>query len=1052
VTATNEGTNAATSAKTDSVGAYIISYLQPGIYDVQTTAEGFGTYKRTAVHVEVGLATTMDVRLGLAGQEQSVTVTSEAPIVNTEQSVFGTDINQTAINNLPINTRRWSYFAITSPGAVPDGTFGDVAFRGMGYMFDNNTVDGAANTQGFFAEEVGRTRMAYSTSMESVQEFQVTTSNYSAEYGRAVGGVINAVTKSGTNSLHGDVHYFLRDSTIGGAYTPFATAAVLQSNGTYVTEPIKPLDIRNQFGGDAGGPILKNKLFWYFDFDDQRHDFPVANIPLNPANFFTPITVVAPASCANAKLIGGSSGAPKIPTGEILACRGFTQAQVTAAVGFLTSTTGTSPRTGDQTIFFPKLDWKLNASNTISGSYNRVRWKSPFGVQTNATVDRGIDSNGNDFVKDDRAIGNWSYVVNSSATNNLRFIFSRDFEFETPTPSLPGEPVSAVGLAPQADINACGYGSTGTTLACTFDIGTPYYLNRADYPDEKRVQVADTFTLSKGRHLLKFGLDITRTSDLLNAYVSGDQYGEYAYNEIGDYLSDYMAAVNKLPNACVSSTGAAIPCYDDYLQTFGPLQFTVPTLETGLFVQDDWHILPRVTLNLGLRWDHEGLPSPVLPNPALPQTTVFPSDKKDFGPRFGIAWDVTGQGTTVVRGGYGLYFGRISNEQIYDAMTQTGNAGSQLSPTIFATLSSGAPVAGVPTYPNILTTYAASVGQANILFFPSDMRLPAAEEFDAVLEHQLWRNTAVSVSYIGSVGRFLPVGLDTNLNHPGSINYTISGGPLSGETVTEPLFTGARPTPAYNQIVKYCTCGISHYNAMVFQFNRRMTDGLQFNLSYTYAADTDDVAAATGGSGGEATSPNVSSDGPVNPFNLAAENGTSNLEVKNRFVGTAVWQPAYFERASNFVSHALLSDWVLSVTEIAETGLPYIETISGNEPSGLVPTPTLSSGGPTGGKTSTRAFFVPKNSNFLPPTVNTDLRLGRIFHLHEGWQGEFSFESFNLLNHVNYNTATGAAYSTGGTATAPTLVYSSSFGNLTAANNGVFLTARQLQFGAKISF
>ncbi len=183
------------------------------------------------------------------------------------------------MTDLPVNTRRWSNFAILTPGAVPDGTFGDLAFRGMGYLFDNNTVDGAANTQGFFAEEVGRTRMAYSTSLESVQEYQVTTSNYSAEYADAVGGVINAVTKSGTNTLHGDAYYFLRDSTIGGTYVPFATGAVLQPNGTYMTEPIKPLDIRNQFGADAGGPILKNKFFWYFNFDEQRRDFPGYQYP-----------------------------------------------------------------------------------------------------------------------------------------------------------------------------------------------------------------------------------------------------------------------------------------------------------------------------------------------------------------------------------------------------------------------------------------------------------------------------------------------------------------------------------------------------------------------------------------------------------------------------------------------------------------------------------------------------------------------------------------------------------------------------------------------------
>lgn len=172
ILATNEGTSTAVSAKTDAGGTYIITNLQPGTYDVQTTASGFGPSKQTGVHVEVGLSTNLDVSLAVAGQEEVVTVTSEAPIINTEQSVFGTNIDQTALTDLPINQRRWSNFALLSSGAVPDGTFGDVAFRGLGYMFDNNTVDGAANTQGFFAEEVGRTRMAYSTSLESVQEFQ----------------------------------------------------------------------------------------------------------------------------------------------------------------------------------------------------------------------------------------------------------------------------------------------------------------------------------------------------------------------------------------------------------------------------------------------------------------------------------------------------------------------------------------------------------------------------------------------------------------------------------------------------------------------------------------------------------------------------------------------------------------------------------------------------------------------------------------------------------------------------------------------------------------
>src|SRR5208282_1226828 len=214
VSVRNLATNAVTSGKADSSGRYLIINLQPGNYELTVNVSSFSPYKLQVV-VEVGVVTTADIVLGVAGQKESVMVSGEAPTVDTEQSTFATNFNNTALENLPINARRWSYFALLTPGAVPDGTFGDISFRGVGYIFDNNTVEGAANTQAFFAEEIGRTRMAYSTSLNSIQEFQVTTDNYSAEYGRAVGGVVNAITKSGTNQFHGDAFYFIRDNAIG---------------------------------------------------------------------------------------------------------------------------------------------------------------------------------------------------------------------------------------------------------------------------------------------------------------------------------------------------------------------------------------------------------------------------------------------------------------------------------------------------------------------------------------------------------------------------------------------------------------------------------------------------------------------------------------------------------------------------------------------------------------------------------------------------------------------------------------------------------------------
>ena len=233
-------------------------------------------------------------------------VIGQSPIINTEQSDFSTNINQTTIANLPTNTRRWSTFALMTPGAAPDGNFGLVSFRGISGLLNNNTVDGGDNTQAFFAEERGRTRLAYSVSADAVREFQVTTSNYSAEYGRAAGGVVNAVTKSGTNELHGSGFYFLRDNK-WGASNPFQTQTVLV-NGVSTTVPLKPKDRRQQFGGTVGGPIEKDKLFFFFSYDQQARNFPGVAAPSNPAAFFAPFTAAELDTFADARHHAGAAG------------------------------------------------------------------------------------------------------------------------------------------------------------------------------------------------------------------------------------------------------------------------------------------------------------------------------------------------------------------------------------------------------------------------------------------------------------------------------------------------------------------------------------------------------------------------------------------------------------------------------------------------------------------------------------------------------------------------------------------------------------------------
>ena len=320
VTARNVATNVTSKPiMTDSDGKYIISFLQPGSYEINVDATGFAKITRPNVTVEIGRSTTVDLSVVLAGQAEKVTITAQAPVINTEANDVSTNYDKTAMANLPISIRRWSYLALSSPGAVPDGTFGDVSFRGISGLLNNNTVDGADNNQAFFSEEKGRTRINYSVSMNSVQEFQVNTSNYSAEYGRSAGGVINAVTKSGSNTIHGDLFYYDRDAAWGG-FAPFNTGATQTSPGVFVTAPLKPKDQRNQFGGDVGGWLIKNKLFWYFSGDGVIRAFPGVAIPNGPATFFQgftatgtgPNAVTAPtgapgtaASCNNTALISG---------------------------------------------------------------------------------------------------------------------------------------------------------------------------------------------------------------------------------------------------------------------------------------------------------------------------------------------------------------------------------------------------------------------------------------------------------------------------------------------------------------------------------------------------------------------------------------------------------------------------------------------------------------------------------------------------------------------------------------------------------------------------
>src|SRR5208337_5574564 len=260
ITITNTGTNAQFKATAESSGYFIFPLLEPGTYKVVVVAQGFAGYTANSVIVVVGQVTSLLPHLALASAQSEVIVTDQTPVMNLESPDFTDTLSQESIQNIPINNRRWSALALTTPGVTVDTSgYGLISVRGISTLLNNVEIDGADDNQAFFSEERGRTREAYSTAGSAVREFAVNTGVYSAEYGRAAGGVVTSVTKSGTNQIHGQAYFYDRESN-WNAFNDYAFVTTLV-NGANVKSHIKPEDLRKIYGFTAGGPLIKDKVF-----------------------------------------------------------------------------------------------------------------------------------------------------------------------------------------------------------------------------------------------------------------------------------------------------------------------------------------------------------------------------------------------------------------------------------------------------------------------------------------------------------------------------------------------------------------------------------------------------------------------------------------------------------------------------------------------------------------------------------------------------------------------------------------------------------------------
>jgi len=981
----NLSTGVEQTAETSNVGLYSFPVVMPGNYSITASLKGFRDVQVSLVRVLVGNMTVEDISLQAGASAETVKVNGTTPLLRPAESSASTVLERSFTGELPLNGRRYTDFASLSPNTSYDGDTGLVSIAGQqggedsGYANGNGsnafTVDGSNATSNYFADIIGRYRIPYLFGEDAIQEFQVSVSPYSAIYGGAA-GFVNAVTRSGSNAFHGSVFYYNRNSVTG------ANDALDKASGFP-----KPEDALQQFGAAAGGPIVRNRLWFYVDYEQQLRNNPISvintalatnstNLPaFLAANFGIPAGTTLPAP--NGPLpIPGSDTAPD-PTNPV-----YLQ-QVSNVVNTLNSNLGVKSRHRNDLVIFPRLDYQPDSRDNLFLSLNLNRFSSPGGVITDPTVGNfGMQTLANAYVHTFQTSVGWTHSFSSNLLNEFHASTSTDNEIATPTGLVPNTPTIVLD-SPAAFI-------LGNNA---FSIGKVF---------ERQYSLADRVDYVIGKHTLQFGFDWNRSWDADTDDGGADP------NEALDFGSPL--GMYEFPNLEAFALGQ----YITFSQAAGKPTFSFAVPYYGFYVQDSFRAWSHLTLEMGLREDFQVYPQPVM-NPAFPLTGQYPNQFLRLAPRFGFAWQPVSK--TVVSGGFGLFYTNMNGLNYRNAVVSNGLPSQESSASTSYT--SGPPNQQLPTFPNILPGNSPLfTASPDISLVSPQFRAPYIEQASLQIEREIFDNTTLTLGTMWNHGVHILSGsaYDLNLNPlQGTTTYVVcppgtATAPCSGQTIVLPnmdngLLTEGRVNPNLGQIDELISPAQNVYNSFFVQLQRRMSQGLSLNLSYTFAKS-------------------IMLDGMDfnNQFDFSNTHAPSLLDQRHRLSVAAVYRPGLERLTSSEAGRKLLSGWTLSSVMEFSSGRPYAALLSP-----ACTSSTLSFGNCNGANDNLNdtafnqdtsntaggingagpAPGVGLNSFYGPWLERIDLALARSFAIKEGKQLEFQVQAFNLFNHPNYYVQNG---------------------------------------------